>query len=355
MLRTSDLIERIFTIAARLSLNHPKSQQMKIFSRLFPIAIGLGLGLDVAARSQQIPVRSLANKPIVPDRQTHTDVRGSKVSLIKPPGFTTADTFPGFQQDSTQASIVVTEIPAGYPQAVAGFTAANLKSRGMTQIGKEKITIDGNPGLLLQLTQSANGTTYRKWIAIFGDASETVTIVATMPQKEQPSLFRSLKNSITSAKWSRTKVVDPFADLKYAVTATPDLKFTKRIQNALLYTKDGVVPATNPNDPILVVSQAISTVVVIDPREYSQKRLALTQQATNIEIVSTEPITIGGLQGYEIVANAVDASTNKPILVYQVMLFEGQTYYIIQGLVDSNAKSKYLPKFKEIAASFRKK
>jgi hypothetical protein len=143
--------------------------------------------------------------------------------------------------------------------------------------------------------------------------------------------------------------------LKYAVTATTDLKFAKRIQNSLLYTKDGMVPATNPNDPILVVSQAISTVVVIDPKDYSQKRLALTKQAKNIEIISTDPITIGGLQGYEIVANAVDAATNKPIVVYQVMLFEGQTYYIIQGLADSNAKSKYLPEFKKIATSFRKK
>ena len=326
---------------------------MKLFS-LLTLAIGLGLGLDIAARAQQLPVRALANKPIATDR-SHTDVRGSKVSLIKPPGFTTADTFPGFQQDSTQASIVVTEIPASYQQVVRGFTAATLKTRGMTQIGKEKITIDGNPGLLLQLTQSANGTTYRKWIAIFGDPRETVTIVATVPQNQKQSLFRSLKNSVTSAKWNKTKVVDPFADLKYAVTTTPDLKFTKRIQNSLLYTKDGIIPAADPNDPILVVSQAISTVVVIDPKAYSQKRLALTPQAKNIEIVSIDPVTVGGLQGYEIVANAIDASTTKPILLYQVMLFEDRTYYIIQGLVDSNAKSKYLPEFKKIATSFRKK
>ncbi len=327
---------------------------MKIFSLLFPVAIGLGLGLDVTVRPQSIPTRLLADNPVSTDRQAHTDIRGSKVSLIRPPGFTTADTFPGFQQDSTQASIVVTEIPGAYQQAVAGFTAANLKSRGMTQIGKEQITIAGYPGLLLQVTQSANATTYRKWIAIFSDANETVSIVATMPQAGDPSLFRSLKNSITSAKWSRTKVVDPFADLKYAVIATPDLKFTKRVQNSLLYTKSGVIPATDPNDPILVVSQAISNVVVIDPKQYSQKRIALTQQAKNIEIVSTEPVTIGGLQGYEIVANAVDAFTNKPIVVYQVMLFEGKTYYIIQGLAGSDAKSKYLSEFKKVATSFRK-
>jgi hypothetical protein len=327
---------------------------MKIVSLLLPIAIGLGLGIDVAARSQQLPTRSLADNPIATDR-SYTDVRGSKVSLIKPPGFATADTFSGFQQESTQASLVVTEMPGAYQQVVASFTADTLKTRGMTQIGKENITIAGYPGLLLQLTQSANGSTYRKWIAIFGDASETVAIVATLPQAGKPSLFRSLRTSVTSAKWNRTKVVDPFADLKYAVTATPDLKFAKRIQNALLYTKDGVVPATNPNAPILVVTQAISTVVVIDPKQYSQKRLTQTQQAKNIEIVSTAPITIGGLSGYEIVANAVDASTNKPIVVYQVMLFEGKTYYIIQGLVGSETKSKYLPEFKKIATSFRKK
>jgi hypothetical protein len=327
---------------------------MKISTLFFSVSIGLGLALDAPARAQWMPTRLLADNPIAPDRQAYTDVRGSKVSLIKPPGFATADTFPGFQQDSTQASLVVTELPAPYQQAVAGFTAANLKTRGMTQIGREKITIAGAPGLLLQLTQSANGTTYRKWIAIFGDARETVTIVATMPQDGKQSLFRSLRNSIVSAKWNRTKVVDPFADLKFAITATPDLKFAKRIQNALLYTKDGVVPATDPNDPILVVSQAISKVVIGDRQQYAQKRLAQTQQAKNIKIISTNPITIDGLQGYEIIANATDAATNQSIVVYQLMLFEGQTYYITQGLVGSNAKSKYLPEFKKIATSFRK-
>ncbi len=332
---------------------------MTIFSLLFHTAIGLVLGLNGTNQSLPIPEkllpRSLADNPISADRQAYTDVRGSKVSLIKPPGFTSADTFTGFQQDSTQASIVVTEIPAGYLQAVAGFTPAHLKTRGMTQIGREKIIIDGYPGILLQVTQSANATTYRKWIAVFGDASETVTIVATLPKDGEQSLFRSLKNSVTRAKWSRTKVVDPLADMKFAVTATSDLKFAKRIQNALLYTKDGVVPASDPNDPILVVAQAISTVVVIDPKQYAQKRLTQTQQAKNIEIVSTDPITINGLQGYEIIANAVDPSTDKPIVMYHVMLFEGQTYYIIQGLVGSSARSKYLLEFQKIATSFRKK
>jgi hypothetical protein len=327
---------------------------MNVFSRLVSIALGLGLGLE-STSAILLPKPALADRPISTDRQAYTEVRGTKVSLIKPSGFTTATTFPGFQQDSTQASIVVTEIPGAYQQVTADFTAANLKTRGMNQLSRDNVTIAGYPGLLVRVSQSANATTYNKWIAVFGDEKETVSIVATLPASGDASLLRSLRNITTSAKWNRTKVVDPFADLKFTVTATPDLKFAKRIQNALLYNKSGVFQSSDPDDPILVVSQAISTVIVSDPQQYAQKRLAQTQQAKNIKIVATTPMTINGLQGYEIIADASDATNNRPIVIYQVMLFEGQTYYIIQGLVGSNAKSKYLPEFKKIATSFRKR
>jgi hypothetical protein len=348
MLASVKIDRNLQRAACQPSHNYLHSQQMNLFSRLLSITIGLGCGLDAATTI-------LSPSPVLADRQASAEVIGTKVSLTKPAGFTTAKTFSGFQQDSTQASIVVTEIPAAYQQVTADFTAANLKTRGINQLGRENIKIAGYPGLLVRVTQSANGTTYNKWIAVFGDDKETVSIVATLPQAGDASLFRSLRTSITSAKWNRTKVVDPLAGLQFTATATPDLKFTKRIQNALLYTKDGVIPAADPNDPLLVVTQAISTVVVVDPQQYAQKRLAQTQQAKNIQITSTTPITIDKLQGYEIIADAVDPTTDRPIVVYQVMLFEGQTYYIMQGLVGSNAKSKYLPEFKKIATSFRKR
>ncbi len=289
------------------------------------------------------------------DDRAYTAVRGSKISLIKPSGFTDASTFPGFQQESTGASIVVTEIPGPYAKVTSGFNAATLKTRGITLVSKENIQIDRYRGLLLQVNQSLDARPFSKWITVFGDEQETVIVVATFPTDTATKLSRSLKNTVLSAKWSRDKVVDPFADLKFGVTATPNLKFAKRILNGLFYSKGGTFPLTSVNDPFLVVTEAISKVIVTDRQRFAEKRIGQVQQVKNIKIDSIQPISIGGLSGYEIIANATDVANNLPTTVYQVMLFEEQTYYIIQGLVGNSSKATYLPEFQKIATSFRKK
>jgi hypothetical protein len=289
------------------------------------------------------------------DPKAYTTVRGSKISLIKPDGFTAASTFPGFQQESSGASIVVTEIPGPYSKVTSGFNAATLKTREITLVSKENIQIDRYQGLLLQVNQPLDSRLFSKWITVFGDEQETVIVVATFPKDTAAKLSRSLKNTVLSAKWSRDKVVDPFADLKFGVTDTPNLKFAKRILNGLFYSKGGVFPLTAVNDPFLVVSEAISKVIVGDRQRFAEKRIGQVQQVKNLKIDSIQPISIGGLSGYEIIANATDIANDRPTTVYQVMLFEQQTYYIIQGLVGNSSKAKYLPEFQKIATSFRKK
>src|SRR5579863_3418302 len=58
-------------------------------------------------------------------------VRGTKVKLVRPEGFTDAKRFPGFQQDETGASVVVMEVPGPFKKVTAAFTAAGLKQGGM--------------------------------------------------------------------------------------------------------------------------------------------------------------------------------------------------------------------------------
>jgi hypothetical protein len=308
---------------------------------------------DVAAQIAIAQTSPATKLPATP--QADTAVRGSKISLIKPDGFTDSGTFPGFEQQSSGASIVVTEIPGPYSKVTSGFNAATLKTRGITLVSKENIRIEKYNGLLLQVNQSADNRAFSKWITVFGDEQETVIVVATFPTDTAAKLSRSLKNSVLSAKWSRDKVVDPFADLKFGVTATPNLKFAKRILNGLFYSKGGTFPLTSVNDPFLVVTEAISKVIVADRQRFAKKRIEQVQQVKNLKIGSVQPVSIGGLSGYEIIANATDMANDRPVTVYQVMLFEAQTYYIIQGLVDNSSKAEYLPEFQKIATSFRKK
>lgn len=296
---------------------------------------------------------SLPNPLVSSQRQNYTAVRGTKISLIKPEGFTEAETFPGFQQTDTGASIVITEMPAPYSQIASTFTKENLKARGMTLLGKQNVTIDDYKGQLLQVTQVAHFTTFAKWIAVFGDATATVILVASLPQEMEDTLSEPLRDSLLSAKWQKNKVLDPFAFLNFAIDTTPNLKFTQRVQNMLLYTKSGVIPTKSPEEPLFVVGPALSNIEVINQKQFSEKRIAQTEQVKNLAIDTSNEINIDGLSGYEIVARALDVETNTPLVVYQVMLFKGKTYYIMQGIVGSKLKTEYVDDFQKMARSFR--
>jgi hypothetical protein len=59
--------------------------------------------------------------------------------------------------------------------------------------------------------------------------------------------------------------------------------------------------------------------------------------------------------GYEIVAKAVDAKSGAPTLVYLVMLYEDQSYFILQGMVRESASATFLEVFRKSARTFKKK
>jgi hypothetical protein len=284
-------------------------------------------------------------------------VRGTKINLAKPEGFVEATNFPGFQQNSTGATLVVTELPGPYKEVSASFTVENLKSRGMLLQTTEKVTIDGYNGLLIKFTQEAYGQNYDKLGVLFGDDQETIFIIASFLVEQEKDLLSPMKNSLLSAKWDRKKSVDPFADLDFGISEGDSLKFTKRVQSNLLYTKGGKFPVA-VEEPILIIGKVVSDSpdnAQIDAKAVSEARIKESVENKNIMIQSGEALTIDNLNGYELVASGEDSATNTPVAIYQVMLFEGKNYYIIQGIVGTKTKDVALVEFKKLARSFKKK
>lgn len=56
------------------------------------------------------------------------------------------------------------------------------------------------------------------------------------------------------------------------------------------------------------------------------------------------------MPAYELVALAT-AETTVPVVVHQVVIFEGRHYFVIQGRVGIGEKDRYLDQFREIARS----
>jgi len=280
-------------------------------------------------------------------------VRGTKVSLIPPPGFTAAKLFPGFQHEDSGSSIMVTEMPAPLSEIMKGMTVDGLATKGMTLLKSEDAKIAGRSAKLLSVSQAAHGLTFHKWLGLFGTESATVLVVATFPEATSKTIGEPLRKAVLSSQWDPGKAVDRYEGLDFRITETTDLKIAKRIGNMLLITKDGASTRGEAKDPMVVVGSSVSKTTIADLETFSTARVKQTAGTKDLKVAAGKSVTIGGLSGYELSATAKDQKSGTPIVVYQVILAKAKHYYILQGMVAQTNAKRYVPQFSSIAKSFR--
>ena len=279
----------------------------------------------------------------------------SGVKVRQPEGFEKAAQFDGFGQAATQSSLMVVSLPAPFPQITAGFTQDQMKTRGWTFISGEETTVDGLAGVVVHFVQPLGGTDFLKWSVVFGDAQRTTLVTATFPKRLEAELSARLKSAALSVRVDRSAPDDPDADLPFTLTASPKLRRTPNVGRMLFYTKDGVIPARKPDDPMFIVAPSFGKPVAGDRREYAERRLRETALTKGLVVKSTDAITIDGLDGYESLAAAEDAKGGGPMAVYQVMLFDEGGYILMQGIMGAAHLEEYLPEFKAMARSLTRK
>lgn len=283
-------------------------------------------------------------------------VVGTRVSLIPPSGFTPSGRFPGYSQESTGSSIMVMEFPASFAETSSGLSSPSaLSKRGMVLLKKEQVVVGGQTGILAQVKQNLQEAEYLKWLLLFGDGKESVLITAAFPKELETQLSEAMKASILTVRLDSQKNVSPTEGLNFSITEKGGLRLAKRMANLLLYTCDGIFPSKDLNDPIFIVGQSLREIDIGDAEAFVKGRVRQTAEVTDVEIEQSDKVTIDNLKGYEIVAKAKDKQSGRPMVIYQVMLFDEKGYFLMQGLVSSQNGPSSLVVFKEMAGTFSRK
>ncbi len=225
----------------------------------------------------------------------------------------------------------------------------------MVLLGNHRVRVSGHAGILALVRQNIGATEYLKWFLILGDEQDSLLITATFPKAWEGQLSEKLKASILSVRWDKHKTIAPTDGLNFSIEETGDLRIAKRMANALAFTKNGIFPSKDIDDPLLVVAQSLAKTDIADPEGFAKARALKTAEVTDVEIESSKKITIDSLNGYEIVATAKDKASTKPMAIYQIILFEEQGYFIMDGLVSRRNRQPFLKVFEEMAKTFKRK
>ncbi|AMM50011.1 hypothetical protein TH61_00810 [Rufibacter sp. DG15C] len=281
-------------------------------------------------------------------------VPGTKVSLIPPNGFIQAVNFSGFQNEEIGASIIVIEFPVSTREILNSFTPEVLAKQGMKFSKKEEIQHQNAPALLLYVTQEVYGKTYQKQVLVFGDSTKSVMVNGLYPI-DYPSIGSEIHKSLLSSSLNKNQNENFEEAAKFRIdTKGTDFKVASFLAGGLTYTKDGKLPTSSPDDASIMIINSFGKNIIGDKKEYSIKKLKSLPEHTTVHTDKISPVTIDGMEGYEIITDRIDKSSKKEI-IYFVMLFEGTgEYYIIHASAIDNYKLN-LDDFKKIAKTFKLK
>ncbi|MCC2545152.1 hypothetical protein LJY25_01730 [Hymenobacter sp. BT175] len=290
--------------------------------------------------------------PAVSQSPARVAVPGTKISMVPPTDFELTTNFSGFEQLATGASIMVNELPGSAPVMIKNLTESALAARGMKLLHKEPVNTPGVKGMLYKIKQHANGIMYRKSILVFGDEARTLMATATYPEAHS-ELEAPLQASLLTCRYAPQQSNDkPVARLTVDVAGTK-FKFAKNLAGGLIYTTDGKLPSLAADRAVFIVGSSLNYEQIADEKAYSLERLRKLPHGQTNQVRTITPITIDGLEGYEIVADGLGSQKQKQV-VYQTILYpETGGYYWLVGTTENRSESD-LNLFKTLAQSFRR-
>lgn len=285
--------------------------------------------------------------------EAHQNIKGTKISLIPPDGFTDAQNFLGLQQAEIGSSILILDIPGPYAEVSKGITQKNLQSKGIDLLSVENLIINSLPAIFATGTQKASGNLYTKYILVTGTESETIMINGVHPD-DLKLVGEQIKNAMLSVYYDADKTLNPFVALDYTIDVSQTkFKFGKSMSNSLIFTVDGQVPTASSDKTNLIVVRSFFQINTDDKKLFCINRIK--QIPIDItSIVYTKEITIDGMSGYEIYAKGSNNETHQTENIYQVILFSDKFYYMLFGTTNDQTDQS-IEEMKKAIMTFKRK
>ncbi|HVH12845.1 MAG TPA: hypothetical protein VM759_07330 [Longimicrobium sp.] len=280
-------------------------------------------------------------------------VAGTSVTLEPPAGFTPAERFTGFGREAALASIMVSELDAPFGQMVERLTPEAFAAQGMTVHTLDSLSLGGVPARLLSLTQEVDGVPFDKWVVMFGDDTVTTIVTAAYPSDSAASLGEPMRQAVLTARRGAPPS-DPLAGLGFQLDLGR-LRVAERMGNTLALNESGALPNEDVAEPLVVVGRSVAPADLSDLEAFSRRRV--TRLGNLLEFTGISgggPVTLAIGAGYELYADAVDTESGTAIRVYQVVIPDGDHYFLFQGLIGADRAHEVIPEYQALARTLRR-
>jgi hypothetical protein len=279
---------------------------------------------------------------------------GSRLGLVPPPGMVISRSFEGFEDVDKNAAILLSTLPAvAYDQIEKTMVPDQLQKQGILIDRREPITLDAGKGFIL-IGREMHGTApFDKWLLVVGAADITALVTVQIPDHDPVYTEKALRDAFATLS-VRASVPDaerlsllPFTVGDFAGFKIDDvlpgraLMLDNPVTTAA--TNDAAKDAQSAAPPATPNARFLIAVVPGGPNE-SEDRASFARVAfgqivglKEVQIQDAEPLRIGNMSGFQILAKAKDVQSDTDVMVVQWLRFGTGGFMQMIGIARAEA------------------
>ena len=277
----------------------------------------------------------------------------SRVGLVPPPGFTPSTRFSGFENAQASAAILLVAMPGeAYAELEKSFTDEMLKSRGITVTAREQMTFKDGKGIVVAGPKEADGVKRHETVLIASTGGITTLVSVQMLEASRATVTDAMVREALKTVAVRPQIPDSekLAVLPYKISNLAGFRIIRTVYDGTaILTQGPKDTAEAVEQPFLLIGVTTGEAPKAEERDsYARRMFGTAPGIKDVKIVRAEPLRIGQTAGFEIVAEAKDASSDTDVTAVQWLRFGQNGHLQMFGLARRAAWNDVYPKLRTI-------
>ena len=256
---------------------------------------------------------------------------GSRIGMTPMPGLERSLAFPGFGDGENNVYIRLIALPAvAFSEIEKTMTDEALKQQGLTVENRDALALPSGKATLVVAQQTEKSESVHKWLLIAPIADLTVLVSLEVPDQAAKlypeAAIRAALESVTVRP--TVPIAEELALVPFKVGDLAGFRIARVMPGVAVQLTDGPKNTFDAvEQPHIVISAGQGgPEQAADRDRFARDAMMALPPFKELRVVGSEPMRIGGQQGYELRAEGKDPNTGTDVNIVQWLRFGTGAY-----------------------------
>lgn len=182
----------------------------------------------------------------------YINIKGTKLSIIPPKGFSESKSIIGLEKNITTAIQVMDLVGGNFESNTATFTISEFQKKGISVLESKDLKVDGFNAKYAHIKGADEN---ERVLLVFGDSTFSAMVIALFPTSSRNELLQEIKNSFFKIKYNKKLIINPFKSSAFKVENNlSKFKFAKESANMFIFSENGIKKESYDDEPMVMIT-----------------------------------------------------------------------------------------------------